>query len=113
MAAITSKDPSRSDCWIILPYGIGVLNGSNLGDATHHSNIGDVDNMAETAESVLVVLQPWRRVKDVQKLIFCGLPIVIPPSCVKGWNNLACHVVVWDIVKCYGKKLKVSTLSQP
>ncbi len=34
---------------------IGILDCGNLGDATHHSHIGNVDNVAKTAENRISV----------------------------------------------------------
>jgi len=45
------KDVIVGQRWDILPYHIGVLNSSNLGDPAHHSNVGNVDNMAKTPET--------------------------------------------------------------
>jgi len=45
------KDAIVGQRWVILPYCIGVLDSSNLGDPAHHSDIGNVDNVAETPET--------------------------------------------------------------
>jgi hypothetical protein len=70
------------------------LNGGNLGNVAHHSNVGNVDNMAKTAKIGMLVSRSMIRWNNIQKLIFFGLPAVVPPLCVELLDNLTCRIVI-------------------